>query len=222
MLTVTAHNPTQEVASQVVADEQQATELAAAWFLSGMTVHVTGGSTPCNACGECCRQGGHCDFRNMLGLPSDFTGTCEALREQADGSTTCRWLSQVAAAHPEHLPVLGIVGVCDFPHLRRELFPIERPNGHAIHGQCTTCKRFIGKIDADAGDGLCTLCRIDAERAAKGLEPFSHSPAQENSPPRKRPMEAFAYPCPRATGRVPARKLVQDAKDVASTTQAGT
>jgi hypothetical protein len=44
--------------------------------------------------------------------------------------------------------------------------PTVETSGQRISSNCSSCDRCIGALDGSIGDGLCALCRIDAERAA--------------------------------------------------------
>lgn len=77
----------------------------------------------CNRCGQCCTKGGACVARQWgaghgVMRRLTFTGRCELLRDNGDGTTTCTVFEQL---DPERLRLSGIVGRCEWPSLRRPL-----------------------------------------------------------------------------------------------------
>lgn len=74
----------------------------------------------CNRCGNCCRDSA-CVLRPRAGLTVYFTGPCELLQPQPDGSQTCPLLAEMP---PEELG-RWTNGECNAPDLRRELLEIQ-------------------------------------------------------------------------------------------------
>ncbi len=78
---------------------------------------------PCNRCGNCCLQGGSCEFRAIAGLPKTFNGRCEILQDNTDGTTSCYLVEKVANDNG-HLGLWGalyIDGNCEWPEHRKEI-----------------------------------------------------------------------------------------------------
>jgi hypothetical protein len=82
----------------------------------------------CNRCGECCVRGGVCMLRrwdHYNGLPLEFSGRCELLRDEPDGTKICTIMPR--ANLRDLVKLAKVVGTCDFPHLRVELPVLIRP-----------------------------------------------------------------------------------------------
>jgi hypothetical protein len=130
-LTIVAYDDTRPVFSRVAEDEPEAIAIASKLFQAGIVAEVLGGAQSCNRCGACCEHGPRCTLRPALGKPRDYTGRCELLRDNPDGSTTCEVIEHLEAKHPEHLPLwITLTGRCNYPHLRRELLQISQCEGH--------------------------------------------------------------------------------------------
>ena len=83
-------------------------------------------SIPCTKCGECCRHGGECIFRNWAAGNEDvlikFEGKCQFLRKD----NMCTQLIRAFEEHPKSLDRF-VDGRCDWPaqfvhHYAPELF----------------------------------------------------------------------------------------------------
>ncbi|MEN0109684.1 MAG: hypothetical protein AAF805_03070 [Planctomycetota bacterium] len=98
----------------------------------------------CNRCGACCENGGDCELRPWLPsaatgerLPTEFSGRCEHLREQAAGVTVCDVINEATQAGTdkarERLGEL-LNGRCEWPVLRRRNWLDDASEGKGAEG----------------------------------------------------------------------------------------
>lgn len=78
----------------------------------------------CNHCGECCRHGGACILRakswSLQDIPLEFDGVCELLMPEGE----CSVMKNVIAQDGSDAALrryVGVVGLCNFPLLRKEV-----------------------------------------------------------------------------------------------------
>ena len=74
----------------------------------------------CNRCGECCKVGGSCELRRLHPLASpEFTGRCEFLSDNIDGTTTCERMLPSYQGTAWFTRMVN--GQCDFVELKKEI-----------------------------------------------------------------------------------------------------
>ena len=79
---------------------------------------------PCNSCGRCCMVGGVCECRPWLNFPKEFTGRCEILKDEPDGTTSCRLIALALSGTSEEHSLWAahyLDGKCEWPEHRKEI-----------------------------------------------------------------------------------------------------